>query len=173
MKNLVLALGAVIYTMLTGATHAGIIDSMGREWEVRGPATSFSDSEIAAAADTEWVWATNAEWLASGFDGVEISEDFIGASAGSTFEEAGASFFDAWFANSIANQAASFLFNRGPERGFLTRSWQSITVPLIYMPCYTGCNRVSYRVAVPEPTTLALVGLSLAGVGWFRRKTTQ
>ncbi|MFT4825487.1 MAG: hypothetical protein ACI9GB_001812 [Halioglobus sp.] len=150
----------------SSTVSAGFIGTDGNIWEIRGPRATFSDMVTAAAADTGWQWASQAQWLASGLHPVFLdTSDFIGDTSHFTRRNPAVIIYDAWFKDSDITD--KYLDG---ANGVSWYARDNITGGICDIDS-GECNRISYQTAaIPEPTTLALMTLGIAGIGYGRKR---
>jgi hypothetical protein len=163
-KILQCVLSLAFLAAVSQSAVAGLILD-GKEWEVRGSLGTWSEQETAAASDTGWTWASEADWLATGLNGFQLFDPdwslLLGALDGS-FD-----FPDAWLSDAPSNRLGRGLYSRTANGTDSAGSFEVINAA-------TGAaaHRMSYRVAaVPAPAPLALLAVPLLMMGWMRRRS--
>jgi hypothetical protein len=144
----------------SSTVSAGLIGTDGNVWEIRGPRATFSDMVTAAAADTGWQWASQAQWLASGLNLVSLdTSDFIGDTSEFTRVNPAVTIYDVWFEDSDTTD--KYLDGANGTSWYARDNFTGSICDIDS----GSCNRISYQAAaIPEPTTLAVPTLSTYGL---------
>ena len=100
-----------------------------------------------------------------------ISGDFGGFSSGSiALIERGNCFFSDKVLNAAAAGAIGALIYDNIDQTLISVTHQDqVTIPSLFITNALGLE-LARLSQVPEPATLALMGLGLAGIGWRRKK---
>jgi len=140
--------------------QAGIVTSDGREWELRGGSASYANQALLATFDTEWVWATQSDWLDS-FQTSMISLDEPDRSSFSGACDISIPYFCSGFFSDDLIGGNTALSLRPLDTGVMgNTAWE-----LGELSFLNQSYRVSYRVSnVPIPAAAWLFATALLNI---------